>query len=45
MSAMMVVINFEVCKLSLQVESVPEKRMVEKIATNGSDQPLDEWMR
>ena len=45
MGAMIVVINFEVCKLSLQVGIVPEKRVVEKITTNSSDQPFDEGMR
>ena len=40
-----VVVLFEILKFPLQVENVPEKRMVEKIATNGSDQPFDEGMR
>ncbi len=45
MHPMAVVVLFEILKFPFQVINVPEKRMVEKIATYGSDQPFDKGMR
>ncbi len=44
-NAPLVVIGSESIQLAMQVESVPEKGLVEILAPKGSDQPLDERMR
>ena len=45
MGAMMVVIRLEICKLSLQVNRVPEKGVVKKLTADGSNDALNEGMR
>ena len=42
--AVVVVINLESIKLSLQIDCVPEQRLVKKLSTNGPDQAFDEWV-
>ena len=41
----MVVIAGEAIQLPMQVETVPEEYLVEILAPEGSDEPLDERMR
>ncbi len=41
MEAVVVVIILQCFKLSLQIDRVPEQRMIVKLTTNGSDQALD----
>ena len=45
MGAMMIVIRLEICKLSLQVNRVPEKGVVKKLTADGSNDALNEGMR
>ena len=45
MGAMMVIIGLEVCKLSLQVNVIPEEGLVKVFTANGSDESLNEGMR
>ena len=45
MGAMMVVIDSEICELSLQVDRIPEEEMVKVFTTNGSDESFNERMR
>jgi hypothetical protein len=44
-NAPLVVIGSELIQLAMQVEAVPEERVVEILAPKRSDQPLDERMR
>jgi hypothetical protein len=39
-----VVIILERFKHSLQINRVPEQRLVKKLTTNGPDQALDKWV-
>jgi hypothetical protein len=45
MRAMMVVTGLEVCKLSLQVNGIPEQHLIKKLPAKGSDQLLNESVR
>lgn len=42
---MVVVMDLEIDKLSLQVADVPEKRVIQKRSPNSPDQCFDEGMR
>jgi hypothetical protein len=42
MKTVVVVINLERFKLSLQIDRVPEQRLIKKFTTNGPDEPLNE---
>jgi len=44
MKTVVVVIILERFKLSLQIDRVPEQRLIKKLTTNGPDQALDEWV-
>ena len=44
MKTVVVVIILERFKLTFQINSVPEQRLVKKLTTNGSDQALNKWM-
>ena len=39
-----VIIILERFKLSLQIDRVPEQRLVKKLSTNSPDQAFDEWV-
>ena len=39
-----VVLNLERSKLPLQIDRVPEQRLVKKLSTNSPDQAFDEWV-
>jgi hypothetical protein len=41
MGAMMVVIDLDICELSLQVDRMPEWGVIQKISANGCDESLD----
>ncbi len=45
MGAMMVVIDLEICELSLQVDRIPEEDMVKVFTANGTDESFNERMR
>ena len=40
-----IVIILECFKLSLQIDRVPEQRLIKKLTANGPDQAFDEWVR
>ena len=45
MRALEVVVAHEVGELSLEIGRRPEGHLVEELAPDGADEPLDEWMR
>jgi len=45
MCTRVIVVIFEKFQLSLQVNRVPEQRLIKKLTMNGPDQALNEWER
>ena len=39
-----VIVILECFKLSLQIDRIPEQRLVKKLSTNSPDQAFDEWV-